>query len=147
MKLVPLAGNPRLSKCSLSDLVPYRGKQVDVILDESIDKWLHQRSFNRCEDIATLLEQLKIPVDYCNVRFPELDAMILRRHSIVHNVDRPKVSDGAGSTEADPVDRDSVKEWRNAVEELMKRVLYKLQFVVDAPAEARAATEDEQQAN
>ena len=132
---IPLAGTSRAAKYTLRDLVAHRGKQIDAVLDESIDQWLHQHSFNHCDDVVAMLKHIGIPPDYCQDCFSELDAMISRRHRIVHNADRPKQSDGNDASEVTPIGRDEVEQWRQTVQQFMQKVLYQLQFVVGGQSE------------
>ena len=60
---IPLAGMDRATKFTLADLSAHQGKQVDEVLNESIDQWLHQHSFNSGEDIVSMLKDIGIPPD------------------------------------------------------------------------------------
>ncbi len=136
LRNVPLAGTgkPRQTKYTLSDLTIHCGRDVDSIIDESIDEWLSQHSFNNCTDIASILKHIGIDPESCNAAFTSLKEMIARRHNIVHNADRPTGSVRAASPEVISLDANTVQKWRDEVEQFMKAVLFRLQFVVEADA-------------
>lgn len=138
LKTIPLAGtaNPRQTKYTLSDLAIHCGKDVNSIIDQSIDDWLSQNSFNNCADIVSMLKHIGIDPETCNPEFPSLEEMIARRHCIVHNADRPKDSAEADSPEVVPLNPNTVRKWRESVQQFMLAVLYQVQFVVETDEEA-----------
>jgi hypothetical protein len=123
IKKIPLAGMPRTGKYTIADLVQHRGKTIDVVLDESINQWLETHSFNHADDVRGMLTELGMPVDYFAQNYEKLDQMIERRHLIVHRADRQ--NDGAVT----PIAPDEVKIWADNVNEFMRRMMYRLQFV------------------
>lgn len=137
LKQIPLVGtgSPRQTKYTLSDLTVHSGKNIDAIIDESIDRWLHQRSFNNCDDITTTLKHLGIDASKCNSEFPSLNEMIARRHRIVHNADRDDPSAPDASKLAG-ISADEVLRWRNAVQQFMQAALHQLHLVVESESKA-----------
>lgn len=132
LKEIPLigTGTVRAAKFTLGDLVAHYEKTVENIVDESIGEWLSHRSFNNCNDIASMLKSIGIDPTTCDAEFTTLDEMIARRHSIVHNVDRVNKSDEPGSSELNDLDENTFKAWRESVEMFMVRVIHGLQEVV-----------------
>ena len=128
LKNIPLSGvgNINQTKYTLSDLAVHCGKQVDAIIDQSIDEWLHRQSFNDTVDISCTLRHIGIEPKTCNADFDLIDQMIKRRHRIVHNADRPGSADSTDGAEVNPIVRHVVADWRGAVEKFMKAVLRQL---------------------
>ena len=131
LKQIPIVGTgQRPAKVTLSDLTVHSGKTVDSVVEESLNAWLHQQSFNNCADISNMLSHLEIDGGYCNSDFALLEEMISRRHRIVHNADRT----AAPAPDAETllaISASSVQQWRNAVQQFMQRTLYQLHLVVE----------------
>jgi hypothetical protein len=62
----------------------HRGKSVDEVIHESVSEYLEHSNFNSTTEIASLLETLGLDISGQRDYFPQLDAMIQRRHLIVH---------------------------------------------------------------
>lgn len=94
---VPLLGHGesgRPTKFSLSALAAHRGKTVDSVLEESVRVFLARETFNSADDIVHILNDMGFAVDESVRRLlPDLQALMLRRHQIVHRADR--LEDGA----------------------------------------------------
>ena len=125
IKRMPLAGKPRIAKYDITDLLPHRGKTIDDVLDESIEKWLNKHSFNHSDDVMDILKKLGMPVHYFAQTYEHLDAMMSRRHRIVHNADRCDDAPEGVNT----LTRDEVQMWMDNVQQFMKKALDQLQFV------------------
>jgi len=138
LKHIPITGTgQRPGKVTLGDLTMHSGKSIDSVIEESLDEWLHQQSFSNCADIAAMLEHLGIDVAYCNVSFSHLEDMIARRHRIVHNADRTR-DQSEGNKSLSPISVSTVQQWRDAVEQFMRRALYQLHLVVEGQARANS---------
>lgn len=87
---IPLVGlneNSRPEKFFLGRLAQHRGKLVDDVIRESITEHLSRVSFNNATEIVSFLTTLGLmPAD--RTQLPAIDAMIHRRHQIVHHGDR-----------------------------------------------------------
>ena len=118
---LPLIGKPRSAKYSLADLVPHKDKTISKLIDESIDQWLNQHSFNNNQDIISLLKEIGLQPECCSEFYPLLSKMIDRRHRIVHNADRLPSNGELGEISAG-----DVQEWSKNVEGFMSRVVFKL---------------------
>lgn len=127
IKGIPLAGQPRSGKYTISDLLQHRGKSIDTVLHESIDQWLNRHSFNHTDDVRDILKQLGMPVDYFEATYEDLDKMISRRHQIVHHADRIHNS----PDDVAEITRDEVHQWMDNLDQFMSKALYQLQFVVE----------------
>ncbi|MEZ4863138.1 MAG: HEPN domain-containing protein [Caldilineaceae bacterium] len=89
---IPLIGMQRSEKFHWKDLYPYRHKTVIEIINESIDDYVSYTSFNSTIDIANHLKELGVDLKYVKPLFADLDAMIQRRHQIVHESDYARAS-------------------------------------------------------
>jgi hypothetical protein len=87
--LVGIGSNLRPEKFYLGKLVPHRGKNVDDVIRESVAEHLGRISFNTVEDIVHLLkDDLGFDISPYEGYFPDIAAMMKRRHLIVHRADR-----------------------------------------------------------
>ena len=113
---VPLAGSEgRAEKFFLGALAKHRGKTVDQLIRESVSDHMEQRTFNDVTEIMRFLESLGLSVpmktesatlialdDQPKVQ-SYLDAMIRRRHAIVHNADLDKTGEHLQAIDTDEV--------------------------------------------
>jgi hypothetical protein len=118
---VPLAGMKERTKFQLGDLAQHGDKSVDNVIQESVDQYLERSTFNGTDDIALLLKSLKFDVSRHNEHFPALNAMIRRRHIIVHRADRAGAGDD--SYVVQPIDAELVMNWVLKTNEFMNSVL------------------------
>jgi len=106
---VPLAGTTgRAEKFFLGKLARHRGKGIDDLIRESVSTHMERSTFNSVTEILLFLEsiELKLPRTKENVASPLpqlgverdtlalLEAMMKRRHHIVHRADRNNAGDG-----------------------------------------------------
>ena len=115
---VPLVGGRE--KFSLGKLAQHRGKMVDEVIRDSVSEHLDRRSFNSVTEIISFLEKMGVrpktgdwgaDLEAISQRVQEksggmaaLDAMIRRRHSIVHRADKTKNGDGLEAITLDEFD-------------------------------------------
>jgi len=91
LSTIPLVGaSPagQLKKIGPEDLARHRGKTIDTLIKESVDEFLDRTSFSSTQIISGLLEKVGIQLSSLREHFTTLDAMISRRHQIVHRADR-----------------------------------------------------------
>jgi hypothetical protein len=115
---IPLAGcggSNRKEKFPLGSLAQHKGKLVEEVISESVTEYLGRLSFNSTDDIMTFIKQvgLFMPPDS---QLPEIEAMIKRRHQIVHRADRI-------DNELQAVDADQILKWVEATNAFMHRLL------------------------
>lgn len=108
---VPLVGaSGRAEKFQLGKLAEHRGKKIDDVIRESVSAHLERSTFNSVTQIMSFLDSVnvKLPsreeVDSSSSQIPRLaiegdvlgllDAMMTRRHHIVHRADKAKTGDG-----------------------------------------------------
>ena len=98
----------------LGSLIEHRDKTVDDLINESITQHLERRSFNDTTDISRLLEGLDFLSEDIKRTLPALQALMKRRHQIVHQADRSDVT-GRGRQRAASISVRSVERWSAAV--------------------------------
>jgi len=86
---IPLFGK---DKFHWKELHPHRHKTIAQVIDESIDEYMSQVSFNSSGQITSHFKELGVELDYVRPLLSELDAMIQRRHQIVHEADHVRCS-------------------------------------------------------
>jgi hypothetical protein len=110
---IPLVGqgsNPK--KFLLGELADHRGKRIDDVLTESVNAYLEHSNYNNTADITKLLRSVGVVVDAAvNYRFADIQALMERRHQIVHRADRQPVVTGSGDPEIRVINRDTVRNW------------------------------------
>jgi hypothetical protein len=86
---IPLAGTnmSRADKFSLGTLQKHKGKRIDRLIEESVSEHLKRSTYNNAREIASLLVSLGFDLAEPKKHFPEIEAMIQRRHEIVHRGD------------------------------------------------------------
>ena len=118
-----LTGN-RETKFKLGDLVAYKGKTVDEVIEASIVEHLGMMSFNNTTDIVSAMRSIGVevtePMRDC---FPLLDEMIKRRHNIVHRADRDgNRRIGSGNHAYKSISLVKVKSWINQIDSFVNEV-------------------------
>jgi hypothetical protein len=107
---IPLAGlSGRAEKFALGKLVQHKGKSVDRLIQESVQEHLNRSNYNDIQEVASLLESLGFDLSEQRASFPTIDAMIKRRHQIVHRGDIVK-SGNSGHSVA-PMSLGDVMKW------------------------------------
>ena len=110
---IPLVGfGPR--KFQLGDLAAFRGKLVDDVLAESVEAHLEHSNYNNIGEIVSLLNAIGLDVGEGEF-FAELQALMERRHQIVHRADRQSKVIGRGDHEIRGINRQIVRAWAQAV--------------------------------
>lgn len=108
---IPLAGMPSPAKFSLGKLASYRDKTVSRLIQDSVDAHLLKSTYNDTDDVADLLNSLgaEIKEDVRSL-FPQIQALMERRHQIVHRADRRTRQE-----ESERIDSEQVLKWVDAV--------------------------------
>ena len=108
---VPLVGaSGRSEKFQLGKLAEHRGKKIDDVIRESVSAHLERSTFNTVTQIMSFLESVNVrmpsrdEVDSSSSPIPRLaidgevlallEAMMKRRHHIVHRADKAKTGGG-----------------------------------------------------
>jgi hypothetical protein len=111
LNTVPLVGaSGRVEKFQLGKLAEHRGKKIDVLIRESVAAHMERSTFNSVTEIMSFLESVnvKLPsreeIESSSIKIPRLpiagntlsllEAMMKRRHHIVHRADKAKAGGG-----------------------------------------------------
>jgi len=122
---VALVDHDSPSKFALGALAAHRGKAVDVLIDESVARHLERATYNNARELAAVLKRLGAdPADFQNY-FADLEAMMKRRHNIVHRADREETR-GSGHHGFKSLSQQDVVGWANVAEEFVRRVFDKV---------------------
>jgi len=114
---VPLTGQgrERPEKFLLGALVPFRGQTVDQIIERSVSTHLERTTYNNCREIARLVENVGVDVARVQKFFPDLDALMQRRHQIVHRADLLDAS--TKEIRIQPISPEDVEKWGKSATE------------------------------
>lgn len=110
----PNQNDGRSTKISLGELKAFEGKLVENVIWESVVQFTNRSNLNSSTDLSSALERVKISKDPFVALLPVLDAMMKRRHQIVHQMDRSDVLD-PDTAPITSIDQNMVTEWRGAV--------------------------------
>jgi hypothetical protein len=111
---VPLDGD-KLRKYTLSDIAKHRGKTVDELIEGSVKAALERSNFNSVDEVASVLTRSGVDTKTLAPFAADLEAMMKRRHWIVHRADR-NVAQGSGQFPALSLHPNTVKAWLSAVD-------------------------------
>jgi hypothetical protein len=108
---IPLAGvTGRAEKFQLGKLAEHRGKKIDDVIRKSVEAYMERSTFNNVTEIMAFLDSVnvklpsreeierspseipRLPIEGDVLRL--LDAMMKRRHHIVHRADKAMTGDG-----------------------------------------------------
>lgn len=107
---VPLVGLPARSRFELGALAVYRGKSVDELIDASVAAHLESATYNNANELSAVIRRLGADPSAFRQWFSSLEAMMKRRHHIVHQADRDRTS-GSGHHRAKSLSKGQVTEW------------------------------------
>lgn len=88
---IPFAGHEtthRPKEILLGSLKEFSGMFVDNVIINSINNYVQTMNINGANQLAECLDLVDIPIAPLRQYFPSLDALMLRRHQIVHQMDR-----------------------------------------------------------
>jgi hypothetical protein len=122
---VPLVGTSQSGKPEkffLGRLADHRHKGIQQIIEESITDHTRKVTFNNTTDISSFLQTIGVVPDLVNARYPDITALIARRHHIVHRADRnPRGGRGQHATQS--LSPDTIEGWADAVVEFEGAVM------------------------
>lgn len=115
---IPLVGGNRGDRFKLGAVSRFRGKSVDEVINDSVAAYLDRSNYNNTREIAAFLQNIGLTVENVNGRFHDLDALMQRRHLIVHQADRnPQL--GRGTHRARHITVHQVRTWITAVRDFV----------------------------
>ena len=101
-------------KISMGYLAQHRGKGVNELINQSIQKHLDMSSYSSIEDIVSLLRSIDVEATPLESHFSSISAMIERRHQIVHRADRVEAQ-GSGNHQIQTIKASDVTKWIESV--------------------------------
>lgn len=111
---IALLGNAgRTEKFTIANLCEYSSLTVCDLIEQSVKEHMKKVSFNSVTEIVSRLRSVKIDTSALSSQ-DNIEIMIERRHSIVHQVDKSS-NTGRGNFRAAPIAQPTVEEWRNTV--------------------------------
>lgn len=99
---------------SLAQLTSHRHKSVQQVLEESVKVSLERSTYNNSRDLRQALDRLGVAHSVLAPHGSALDAMMRRRHLIVHRADRNETR-GRGHHMARSLSTATVEHWQEAV--------------------------------
>lgn len=111
---VPLVGCERGVKIGLKELVEFRGRSVDNIIQESVTEYLSESNFGHPGELKIALEKVGLPKSIVETYQDKLGPMMSRRHWIVHRADRNDAV-GSGQHSARSLGTGTIQRWLEAV--------------------------------
>lgn len=124
VNMVGFDGN-RDKKFHMGELLNWRGRTVDDVIDQSIRRHLERSNYNNTDDMSAVLTTLGVDVSDVNQHFVDISKMIDRRHLIVHRGDK-NPNTGRGHHEAAPIRPSTVGYWAASVWQFVNDVCDKL---------------------
>jgi len=118
---IPIVGSQRPDKSLLGRLASHRGKSVDDVIAESVDKYLERSNYNSTTEVSQLLERIGVDTSAVSHLFPTMAEIMDRRHQIVHRADRED-RPGRGFHRARSIGRRALGRWIEAVLEFAAKV-------------------------
>jgi hypothetical protein len=112
---VPLIGCAPRTKFTLAELATFRGSTVKSVIGQSVDAWLLRSNFNNSGEIIHALGKVGIGAAVVAPHASNLEALMKRRHWIVHRADRNQMQ-GSGQHAAQSLQPSTVDVWLNTVQ-------------------------------
>lgn len=118
---VSLAGSDgRTSKYSFDRFASFSGKTVDEVISESVREHFSRMSFNSYKDIDSRLKKIGLSLGAYK-RQAEIDALIQRRHKVVHEVDLMQ-DESSGKSRTRPIKSAQVRIWMECSMDLVQTI-------------------------
>jgi hypothetical protein len=119
---VPLIGTgERPEKFLLGKLAAHRTKTVADVIKESVKASLTRSNYNNINEIVSALDSVGIVKAPYEPFLPAINAMIERRHQVVHRADR-NPHHGRGHHEAASIGLHDITEWVEAIQNFFNEV-------------------------
>lgn len=122
---IPLSGFDTVGgpkKFGLGNLHDHIGKSVERVVNQSVLDWLDSKSFNSTTQISAFLNQLGIPVPVVEKTYPNLEALIERRHRVAHRGDISS-EPGAEMIGIKPITVTEIEQWLKASSEFVDSIV------------------------
>ena len=128
ISLVGTSLDGRKTKFELGQLVEFKEKTIQEVIDLSVSEYLETKSFSNTKEIAGSLKSIGVEITQeIQEKFTNLDQMIKRRHKIVHEADRNNIG-GSGNHRIRSISVKQVKEWKSTVDKLSTLIVKQLAY-------------------
>lgn len=127
LKALPFVNHgPTGTKFGLGDMARlYRNQSVENVIKNSVEAHLERSNYNNASDLSQALRDFGIDPASCNDNFATLEALMARRHQIVHRADQDGTG-GQGNHKVKSIGLKHVRIWAEAVHEFALTVLGQL---------------------
>ncbi len=109
----------------LGELREFRGQFIENIIRDSIDQYVDTLNINNTTQLSGFLDVAGLSSDPVRRHFTALNQLMLRRHQIVHQMDREDGLDPLDKPVAE-IDLTSVQEWRNSLHAFFADIIIQL---------------------
>jgi hypothetical protein len=122
---IPLIGHGRSfrpEKFLLGDLIKHRDKTVSGLIDDCVQQYAARLTYNNRGDLIAFTRSIELKDSDFSKIMPKIEAMLFRRHQIVHRGDKPirKDQQWIRATSLSPR---HVESWINATTQFVAIVL------------------------
>ena len=117
------SGNPE--KFFLGRLADHSGKTIDRVIEESLAAYLERTSFTSSNDLTYWLSALDVELSVVQQLLPKIEAMMKRRHHIVHRGDKSGTA-GPGTQYARSLSAKLVQDWNTTVNVFLANITEQL---------------------
>lgn len=117
---IPLKGTGdkgHASKFFLGELLPFRGRTVDDVIQDSQREYLSRTTYNSVDDLCCLLTKYGLKKKYFDPYLANIAAITKRRHHIVHQADRNEAK-GKGQHQFQSIGKSTVRRWARTMESI-----------------------------
>ena len=117
---IPLAGGgrDRPEKFLLGALTAFRGKTIDQVIEQSVTQHLENATYNNSREVVRFVTNLGIDGEIVRPFLSAIDALMQRRHLIVHRADL--LHNAVEDLAVNPITADEVSEWRKTAVEFSR---------------------------
>lgn len=123
---IPLVSTAPATKFNLGALSAHRGQTVDEVIESSVNGYLERSNYNNTDEVASFLSNVQIDVEQIRPHFNNIDAVMKRRHQIVHRADQDDNAAGRGNHRVTSIGHRTVNDWVFYVEQFGHAVLAEL---------------------
>ena len=121
---IPLASHEsthRPKPIQLGDLAAFRGRFVENVIIESINRFVDTLNINNSDQLVQCLELADLKIDPVRPFLANVDLLMKRRHQIVHQMDR--AGEDKLVAPINDIDEATVQTWRWSVQGFFEAIL------------------------
>jgi hypothetical protein len=118
---LPGGGHVRADRFSLADLEVFGDQPVREVVFDAVFEHLSKRSFTSVGDLVDVLKMCGVALDDYQEYFPDIAALMERRHHIAHTADL-EVDSGRGKQMTRSISAKTVERWNRTTFELYMKL-------------------------